>query len=73
MILDRKCVQCFTILGAVFFYFYLPETKGKTLQEIEDYFSGRESSRKPSQHENLINNNNRAMVTLESGKLTQKQ
>lgn len=32
------------LLGMVFFYFYLPETRGKTLQEIEDYFSGRISS-----------------------------
>lgn len=32
------------ILGTVFFYFCLPETKGKSLQEIEDYFSGRTKS-----------------------------
>lgn len=28
-------------LGCLFFYFVLPETKGTTLHEIEDYFSGR--------------------------------
>ncbi|XP_058121179.1 facilitated trehalose transporter Tret1-2 homolog [Anopheles ziemanni] len=32
---------CFSFAGTVFFYKCLPETKGKTLQEIEDYFSGR--------------------------------
>lgn len=32
------------LLGTVFFYYCLPETKGKTLQEIEDYFSGRTTS-----------------------------
>ncbi|XP_052899614.1 facilitated trehalose transporter Tret1-2 homolog [Anopheles moucheti] len=32
---------CFSFAGTVFFYLCLPETKGKTLQEIEDYFSGR--------------------------------
>uniref|UniRef100_A0A6E8VUK9 Facilitated trehalose transporter Tret1 n=1 Tax=Anopheles coluzzii TaxID=1518534 RepID=A0A6E8VUK9_ANOCL len=32
---------CFSFVGTIFFYLCLPETKGKTLQEIEDYFSGR--------------------------------
>uniref|UniRef100_A0A182J2R0 Facilitated trehalose transporter Tret1 n=1 Tax=Anopheles atroparvus TaxID=41427 RepID=A0A182J2R0_ANOAO len=32
---------CFSFAGTVFFYLCLPETKGKSLQEIEDYFSGR--------------------------------
>ncbi|XP_072940922.1 facilitated trehalose transporter Tret1-like isoform X2 [Epargyreus clarus] len=30
-----------SIAGLVFFYLFLPETKGRTLQEIEDYFCGR--------------------------------
>ncbi|XP_063821063.1 facilitated trehalose transporter Tret1-2 homolog isoform X1 [Ostrinia nubilalis] len=32
---------CMSIVGTVFYYFFLPETKGRTLQEIEDYFCGR--------------------------------
>ncbi|XP_012233749.1 facilitated trehalose transporter Tret1 isoform X2 [Linepithema humile] len=30
-----------SLFGTIYFYLCLPETKGKTLQEIEDYFSGR--------------------------------
>ncbi|CAK9833643.1 Facilitated trehalose transporter Tret1 [Anthophora retusa] len=37
---------CISLLGTIYFYLCLPETKGKTLQEIEDYFSGRNSSLK---------------------------
>lgn len=32
---------CISLFATIFVFFYLPETKGKTLQEIEDYFSGR--------------------------------
>jgi hypothetical protein len=32
--------------GTIFLYFFLPETKGKSLLEIEDYFSGRIASLK---------------------------
>ncbi|CAL7933225.1 unnamed protein product [Xylocopa violacea] len=37
---------CISLFGTIFFYLCLPETKGKTLQEIEDYFSGRNSNLK---------------------------
>ncbi|XP_039748735.1 facilitated trehalose transporter Tret1-like isoform X2 [Pararge aegeria] len=30
-----------SLAGMAFFYVFLPETKGRTLQEIEDYFCGR--------------------------------
>ncbi|KAG8222807.1 hypothetical protein J437_LFUL005013 [Ladona fulva] len=31
---------CVSLLGSIFFATLLPETKGRTLQEIEDYFTG---------------------------------
>ncbi|CAD7076969.1 unnamed protein product [Hermetia illucens] len=37
---------CISLVGMIFFYLCLPETKGRTLQEIEDYFSGRIKSLK---------------------------
>lgn len=41
-----------SFLGCVFFYFYLPETKDRTLQEIEDYFCGRTKSLSKPQEQN---------------------
>lgn len=35
---------CISLLGTIYFYICLPETKNKTLQEIEDYFSGRNNN-----------------------------
>lgn len=54
---------CISIAGSLFFYFVLPETKGKTLQEIEDYFSGRtkslntKKSKVPQSFDTITNNN----------------
>ncbi|XP_076680073.1 facilitated trehalose transporter Tret1 isoform X2 [Andrena cerasifolii] len=39
---------CISLFGTIYFYLCLPETKGKTLQEIEDYFSGRDSNLRTS-------------------------
>ncbi|KZC05843.1 Facilitated trehalose transporter Tret1, partial [Dufourea novaeangliae] len=35
---------CISLFGTIYFYLWLPETKGKSLQEIEDYFSGRNAN-----------------------------
>lgn len=45
-----------SLLGTIFFYLYLPETKGRTLHEIEDYFSGRTNSLKSKETKTLPGN-----------------
>ncbi|KAK0166526.1 hypothetical protein PV328_004938 [Microctonus aethiopoides] len=35
-----------SLIGTIYFYICLPETKNKSLQEIEDYFSGRSANLK---------------------------
>lgn len=65
------------VAATIFYYYYLPETKGKTLQEIEDYFSGRTTTLKtkknqPQQSNYNININTAAKeqtVELEREKL----
>ncbi|XP_011503455.1 PREDICTED: facilitated trehalose transporter Tret1-like isoform X2 [Ceratosolen solmsi marchali] len=37
---------CISLIGTIYFYIYLPETKNKSLQEIEDFFSGRNNDLK---------------------------
>ncbi|KAL1464534.1 hypothetical protein WDU94_004168 [Cyamophila willieti] len=37
---------CISLLGTIFFYVYLPETKNKTLQEIEEQFAGKSKAKK---------------------------
>lgn len=43
--------------GTIFYYFCLPETKGRSLQEIEDYFSGRTTTLKTKKSTNGSNFN----------------
>uniref|UniRef100_A0A1B6GJS3 Major facilitator superfamily (MFS) profile domain-containing protein n=1 Tax=Cuerna arida TaxID=1464854 RepID=A0A1B6GJS3_9HEMI len=44
-----------SLLGTIFFFLYLPETQGRTLQEIEDYFCGRTKTLGPQK--DTVNNN----------------
>lgn len=55
-----------SLLGTIFFYTCLPETKGRSLQEIEDYFSGRTKSLKPPK---TINNNKPTVLIAKKGNI----
>ncbi|XP_055311484.1 facilitated trehalose transporter Tret1-like isoform X2 [Sitodiplosis mosellana] len=63
-----------SLAGTIFYYIYLPETKGKTLQEIEDYFSGRTTTLKTKKQASNFNINinaasNEQTLTVEKEKL----
>uniref|UniRef100_A0A1B6L1E3 Major facilitator superfamily (MFS) profile domain-containing protein n=1 Tax=Graphocephala atropunctata TaxID=36148 RepID=A0A1B6L1E3_9HEMI len=45
-----------SLLATIFFYCFLPETQGRTLQEIEDYFSGRTKTLGPPKKDSTNNN-----------------
>lgn len=51
---------------------YLPETKGKTLQEIEDYFSGRIPSLQTKKQKNLLNFDTNLSNNKEQGLIVEK-
>lgn len=60
------------LTGTVFFYLYLPETQGKTLQEIEDYFSGRISSLNTKKQQNVSNFDTNLTNNKEHGLIVEK-
>jgi hypothetical protein len=55
-----------SLLGTIFFYLCLPETKGRTLQEIEDYFSGRTKTL-GSKHTKTLPGNKPKILEAEKG------
>lgn len=63
---------CVSLLGTIYLYFNLPETKNRTLQEIEDYFAGRikylgsAKNLSLTYSQNLINS--KTLATVETGK-----
>lgn len=80
MFLKEVILNFVWFLGTIFFYFCLPETKGKTLQEIEDYFSGRITSLKTkkvdkaektalSNFDKNLNSTKPPVLTIEKDKL----
>ena len=56
---------CISLFGTIYFYLCLPETKGKTLQEIEDYFSGRDSNLRTG----AISRNKPKMLQVKKGQV----
>ena len=56
---------CISLFGTIYFYLCLPETKGKTLQEIEDYFSGRASNLRTG----LISGNKPKVLEVKKGQV----
>uniref|UniRef100_A0A6B2EJE2 Putative sugar transporter n=1 Tax=Phlebotomus kandelakii TaxID=1109342 RepID=A0A6B2EJE2_9DIPT len=67
---------CISLIGCIFFYKCLPETKGKSLQEIEDYFSGRIKTLKTKKgasvlpnYDNNLNNTKPPIISVEKDKL----
>lgn len=65
----------FFYTGTIFLFLVLPETKGKTLQEIEDYFSGRtktigtKKNTNGATYDNNLNNTKPPVLTIEKDKL----
>lgn len=57
------------LYGTVFIFFFLPETQGKTLAEIERHFAGRRNKRKNADEEAL---NSTKMITIVSSQQKNK-
>ncbi|KAG6794506.1 facilitated trehalose transporter Tret1 isoform X1 [Apis mellifera caucasica] len=56
---------CISLFGTIYFYLCLPETKDKTLQEIEDYFSGRNNNLRTRN----IDNNKPKVLQVKKGQI----